>query len=252
MISLTLPNRKTALGMLALFALVSLLFAVSAFQAAAVKGTFDNTDQANIGIMALRLSDPTVYARDYVFQDTHLFEFYTPVYLGLVRGLTQRLGTYDRALAAITPMVLLVYLVGIFLFLYQITQNSLVSAWIGLISASQKVTIAATFWGVAGISTMMPRTLFLMVMPWLLLLWFLWLEEREWWKMPANISADVVAGGWAEAGKYRAVGAFGRSRHDGCVADIEQFCEQQFASGNRGGGDGRALCHLLRHLARTV
>lgn len=177
-------TKRTLFTFIIVAALFAAIITYSSYLTAISQATIDNSDQANIGIMALRLSDDTVYQRDYLFRETDLFQFYTPLFLNLVQLLTDLTGTYDLALTVMVPVVLFIYLVGMFLFLYQITQNSLVSSLVSLISSTHKGSIAATFWGVAGIGTIMPRTLFLMLVPWLLLLWFRWLEDSRCWKTP--------------------------------------------------------------------
>jgi hypothetical protein len=169
---------------LSLFALVTIAVGSIGFVRAATPHGYENTDQANIGTMVARHADPSLYARDYVFHDTRLFRFYTPAYLASIGTLVRWTGSFDAALATLAPVVLALYLIGSFLLLHEITRRSLPAAIISVVSAFPKATIAATFWGVAGADVVMPRTLFTMAIPWLVLSWFLWSEERTWWKLP--------------------------------------------------------------------
>ncbi len=77
-----------------------------------------SSDQVNIGVMVNKLINPELYSRDYVFKDTSLFEFYTPTFLNSVVTLTKLTGRFEYALAVFVPIMMLVYLVGMFLLLY--------------------------------------------------------------------------------------------------------------------------------------
>jgi hypothetical protein len=142
-------------------------------------GELGNSDQINIGIMELKLSDSTLFSRDYVFQDASLFAFYTPVFVSLTAFLKQLVGSFVSGLIVLMPVVMIVYLLGMFLLVYWFTRSGLIAFFISVVSSFPKWTIGATFWGVTGLETIMPRTLFLMFAPWLFLLFFLWLEDKR-------------------------------------------------------------------------
>jgi hypothetical protein len=80
---------------------------------------------------------------------------------------------------------MLIYLSGMYLLVFQVTQHHLVSLLIAIMSGFQRWSIGATFWGVTGVALVVPRTVFLMFAPWLLLFWFGWLHEKSYWKLPA-------------------------------------------------------------------
>ncbi|MCA9985879.1 MAG: hypothetical protein KDE59_16350, partial [Anaerolineales bacterium] len=67
---------------------------------------------------------------------------------------------------------------------WEFSRSWLATLLIPLISAEWKEAIGATFWGVAGIRSVMPRTLFLMLFPWLFWLFWRWRRDSRWWPLP--------------------------------------------------------------------
>lgn len=147
------------------------------------QGVLGNSDQANIGIMELKASNPALFARDYVFKDDTLFKFYTPAFISLIAFLKPLTGSFDKALAALMPFTITIYLAGMFYLCLEITNNEWVSLLISLLSAYPRWAVGVTFWGVAGLETMIPRTLFLMAFPWVVGWWYRRLGRVRWQQM---------------------------------------------------------------------
>ena len=141
-------------------------------------------DQTNIALIELRLSDDSLFQRDYAFADASAMTFYTPGFVGLMRQLREWTGRFEYGLASLVPIVMLTYLAGMALLTWQLTRSPLATLLVPLISAEWKEAIGATFWGVAGIRAVMPRTLFLMLFPWLFLLFWRWREDERLWPLP--------------------------------------------------------------------
>lgn len=177
------PSKKTFLVSLILFVLVTGYVTYDAFLTAWLESPGSSGDQTNIGIMELRLSDDSLYSRDYLFKDTTLFRFYTPVFISLTTALRHWTGSYFLGLAILVPISLLFYQVGMYLLTYQVTGNNLIAMLIALISSRRWWSIGVTYWGVAGINAMVPRSLFLMCVPWIILAWFTWLHDKSYWKL---------------------------------------------------------------------
>lgn len=144
----------------------------------------ENSDQVNIGIMVLKLSSPELFARDYAFSDARLFSFYTPGFLSLIRFLNGITRSYDVSLVVLVPVIMLTYLGGMFALVAYLTKNAWVAAFVAVVSSPRQWTAGSTFWGVTGLGAVMPRTLFTMLVPWLVLLVFTWAKDEERWKFP--------------------------------------------------------------------
>ena len=202
MITIQLPPRKNLWLALSIFIFFTAYHSYMGYRTAVLNPISEATDQTNIGLMELRLANDTLYQRDYLFQDTTLFRFYTPAFIALTTRLRQLTGSFAEGLALLQPVVIFTYLIGMYLLIYQVAPMSLVALLIAILSSFQRWSIAATFWGVTGLSLMMPRTIFLMVTPWLLLFWFAWLPQRSLWKLP------LVAFGIGLAGNLHPVSGF--------------------------------------------
>ena len=150
-----------------------------------------NSDQVNIGLMALKMSSPSLFSRDFAFSDPQLFAFYTPTYLAFVRFLNGLTGSYDLSIALLVPVVGLVYLGGMSFLVVRLTGSLWLGVLFAVISAIPQWTIGATFWGVVGLDTILPRTLYTMCLPWLFLAFFVLLERDRSW----HIASVALAGG---------------------------------------------------------
>jgi hypothetical protein len=141
-----------------------------------------SSDQVNVGVMVNKLLQPELYSKDYVFKDNSLFEFYTPIFLHSLSFLQAQTGQFEYALAVYIPMIMLGYLTGMFVFIFATTKNYLISASVAILSSFNHHAIAGTWWGLNGIEYVMPRSLFLLFVPWLFLLLYFWLDEKNWKK----------------------------------------------------------------------
>lgn len=141
-----------------------------------------SSDQVNVGVMVDKLLHPELYSKDYVFKDNSLFEFYTPTFLQSLSFLQAQTGKFEYALAVYIPVIMLGYLTGMFVFIFAVTKNYLISASVAILSSFNHHAIAGTWWGLNGIEYVMPRSLFLLFVPWLFLLLYCWLDEKNWKK----------------------------------------------------------------------
>jgi tetratricopeptide (TPR) repeat protein len=142
-------------------------------------------DQINIGVMVLKQSHPELFARDYMFRDTSLFQFYTPLFRWLVEQLMCVTRDYAIALLGLMPIIMFFYLTGMFVLVYSVTESILASILVALVSSLEWRGFPADAWGVTGLNTLMtPRALYAMLAPWLFLLMFRWLRDSQRWKLP--------------------------------------------------------------------
>lgn len=162
---LQLGQGLSAVAILSVFLLYALVNGVVAFAEIELR----NSDQINIGVMALAIADPEIFSRDYLFSDRSAFQFYTPFFISLANFLTAITGSYKNGLALLVPALILIYMLGMYRLVYSITEHRPVALFIAIISSPQQWSLGATFWGVADLSAIMPRTFFCTLAPWLVI-----------------------------------------------------------------------------------
>ena len=113
--------------------------------------------------------------------------FYTPSFIWLTKQLRAWTGQFDLGLAFLTPLIMMIYLTGMAYLTWHFSRSRLATLLIPLISAEWKEALGATIWGVAGIRAVMPRTLFLMLFPWLFWLFWRWRHDSRWWPLPLTL-----------------------------------------------------------------
>jgi len=154
---------------------------VGSFQLTALSG-----DQLNIGIMVLKQSRPELFAHDYAFKDMSLFRFYTPLWRWLIERIMGVTGDYAVSLLVLMPVIMFVYLAGMFVLAYYTTESVWAATLVSLISSLPWRGFPSDMWGVAGLqSVITPRGLFCMLAPWLFFLMFRWFRRADrWWQLP--------------------------------------------------------------------
>ena len=135
----------------------------------------------DLNVMATIVSkdmDPSLYSRDHLFSGAELYRLYTPLYRWIIAQAWQIGGAFEVGLALLVPPVLGVYLIGMFMLLWRVTQNSWLALGLTVASAHYHgLTMGAEVWAVGGSSEMMSRTLFIPAVP-LVMLMFLQIIER--------------------------------------------------------------------------
>lgn len=143
--------------------------------------TFPNNDPVAIGTALARAMNPALFVRDYAYHDLTLWTFYTPFPLWLMRTLWQALGSYELALAALMPVLLGVYVLGMYRLTLLVTRDRWVSLGVALISTAPRLSIGSELWGIAGAATVGPRTLFWAATPWLF--WIVFRRPAGGWRL---------------------------------------------------------------------
>jgi hypothetical protein len=136
-------------------------------------------DQIAIGTALTKDLDPSLFVRDYVYHDLSLWAFYTPFMLWLAKALWRVLGSYDLAIAALVPLVLAVYVVGMYRLVLAVSGDRLVSLVVALVSTAPRYSIGYEVWGVSGADGIGPRALFWAASPYLFWIMFR-LRARGW------------------------------------------------------------------------
>ena len=139
-----------------------------------------HNDQVSIGTAIAKDLNPALFARDYAYHDLSLWTFYTPFPLWLAKVLWQALGSYELALAALVPVLLGVYVLGMYRLAWLVCGNHWVSLAVALISAAPRSSIGSELWGLEGAHTVAPRALFWAASPWLF--WILFRQRARGWR----------------------------------------------------------------------
>lgn len=156
---------------------------------------FYSDDQRSNWLLAIRQSDPTFLQHDYAFGNPLFQGHYIPLYLLLLRGLLQLVGSVDGVMILLHSLMLPGYLIGMFVLLRYVTGNNLIAAFVAIVSALSRSSIAQEFWAATDMRAVMPRTAFLLAVPWLFLLLFRWLPGALAPSQPADLPRkDFTAG----------------------------------------------------------
>lgn len=128
-------------------------------------------DQYNILAICAKRDHPQLLRDDLIVGNPSDVAYYTPVFVNLVRVASLPDHNYLRGLNILLAVTSLVYMWGWWL-LFSVWGD----IWIAAISAFFVRGVlwppGNELWGIAGIWTMLPRTLFLALLPWVLWLWF--------------------------------------------------------------------------------
>jgi hypothetical protein len=125
--------------------------------------------------------NPHLFPRDHLFSGAELYRLYTPLYRWIVALAWQMGGAFEVGLALLVPPVLGIYLIGMFILLRRVSQNSWLALGLTVASAHYHgLTMGAEVWGVGGSSEMMSRTLFVPVVPFVMLMFLQIIEQPSW------------------------------------------------------------------------
>lgn len=143
-----------------LFAGVALWQGWSAYQ----RGDVLSGDQMLIVAGALKDADPSLYRIDPIF-GANQYQFNTPTFRAILVFL-MRLGLEVRAVHAVLLAISsFVYLCGMGWLIFEVTKNRLTSAMVAYASLFPYASAGSTYWGIAGLGAVVPRSVFLGFIP---------------------------------------------------------------------------------------
>ncbi len=143
----------------------------------------ENTDLNNVAVMITKDMNPTLFPTDFTFSEQSFYQAYTPLYRWVVGHLWQWSGNFESSLIWLVPAVLSVYLLGMFILLYQISGNAWIALGLTVIAAHYHDMMGAEVWGVGGATQMMARALFMAVLPYLALWFFFTVQKISFFKV---------------------------------------------------------------------
>lgn len=145
-----------------------------------------STDLHIVATMVTKDRDPGLYRRDNLFASDELYRLYTPFYRWLVDRVWRLAGTFEGGLVWLVPPVMAAYLGAMFALVRRVTGSGWAALAVAVLSAHYHDTMGAGVWGVGQASGMMPRVLFMPLIP-LLTLFFLKLLENPTWPRAAGL-----------------------------------------------------------------
>ncbi|MDP3183402.1 MAG: hypothetical protein Q8M54_11380 [Desulfobaccales bacterium] len=134
-------------------------------------------DQICLGTMIAKDLDPGLYPRDYAFKDNSLYRHYIPFFRQIMRSLTTLTGSFETALFSLVPVVVLVYVLGMALLLFRVSNSLWAALLITFFSIPYRPAPGGEIWGVGGLEFMLARTLATALTPYLFILFFNLLES---------------------------------------------------------------------------
>jgi hypothetical protein len=147
----------------------------------ALNPAITSTDLNMSATIVAKDQDASLYPRDNLFSDEALVRFYTPLYREIIARTWQLGGTFEAGLIWLVPPVLSLYLIAMFVLLRYVTGQSWIALALTVASAHYHDTMGAGVWGVGGSAELMPRALFMPVIPLLALIFLERLGERPDW-----------------------------------------------------------------------
>jgi hypothetical protein len=151
-------------------------------------------DQLVTGYTLLKQMNPALFVRDLFLKDESLIQFYVPGYMMLIRLVMALTGDYGMALVYLTPIVLLLYLTGMYALVFEVTKNPFIALLVALVSSFMAHTVGGEYWGAINVRFIVPRTVSLAFVPWLFLLAFRWLPGVRLWHLPLVAFLGGLAG----------------------------------------------------------
>jgi hypothetical protein len=149
-----------------------------------------NSDQINILAICIRQDNPDLLRGDLIVGNPADSSFYTPLYVWLVRKLSLPDHDYLRGLNILLAITSLVYMWGWWKLLLCWCEP-----WMAFLLSFLARGIlwppGNEFWGIAGLWTMVPRTIFLALLPWVL---WLWIAKRNtaWGRLGTAFAAGLT------------------------------------------------------------
>jgi len=160
------------------FALVvSLLFFVEGSRATV---SSLSADQFDILPMAAKRDNPALFPGDLIVGEIHDFEYYTPFFVNALRLTSLPDHDYLRGLNVLLLCTSLVYMFGWWQ-LFSVFGNRWLAAIAAFFARGILWPPGNELWGIAGPWTLVPRTIFCALLPFVLWAWFRWRGSLGAW-----------------------------------------------------------------------
>jgi hypothetical protein len=139
-----------------------------------------SSDQYNTLAICAKEDYPQFLEGDLTVGDIESVKYYTPAFVAAIRILSLPDHNYIRGLNNLTLITSLVYMWGWF-FLFSFWADKWIAGVAAFLVRGIMWPPGNELWGIAGIWTMVPRTPFLALLPWMLGGWLLWRRHKYKW-----------------------------------------------------------------------
>jgi len=139
-----------------------------------------SNDQYNIIPVCAKKDNPNLFQGDEIVGDLKGVSYYTPFFVDVIRVLALPDHNYFRGLNLLVLITTVVFMFGWWL-LFSLFGNNWVAAVGAFFFRGILWVPGNEFSGVAGIWTMVPRTVFLALLPWVIWLWFRYRRSSVGW-----------------------------------------------------------------------
>lgn len=139
-----------------------------------------NGDQVNILTICVKKDYPDRLPADLLAGDTKNLTYYIPAYVDLVRLFSLPDQDYTRGLSILLLLTSFLYMWGWWM-LFSIWGDKWTAAILAFFVRGIIWPPGNEVWGIAGLWSMLPRTLFLALLPWVLWAWFRLRRSRRGW-----------------------------------------------------------------------
>lgn len=133
-----------------------------------------SSDMHNIVPICMKMDNPSLFPDDLYLTDTNNFKFYTPFFVQTLRLFAEFVnGDYVLATNILLFLANLSFGIGWFLLLYRIFDNKFfIALFISVLMRGTVWLPMWEFWGISDLWTMMPRTLYIALLPFPFLILF--------------------------------------------------------------------------------
>jgi hypothetical protein len=148
-------------------------------------------DQLNILTVCVKMDRPELLQGDLVAGDVNNVRYYIPVFVTMVRLASLPDHNYLRGLNILLLLTSLTYMWGWWL-LFSVWSDKWLAAILAFLVRGIMWPPGNELWGIAGLWTMLPRTLFLALLPWVIWGWVRMRQSQKGWLLTC-FSSGVIA-----------------------------------------------------------
>lgn len=151
------------------------------------------SDQHNIASFAAAQEHPERYVNDMLLSDPINYQWYTPLYVAIIKYLTRFTGSYAVTFMGLIIPTVTLFLSGTYFLLRYLTNYRLLSAGLAFIFTVVFIKIPlGDHWAIIGVEHMRPNNQFLALLPWILLLAIWSRNHIMFWPLVGACSAFLL------------------------------------------------------------
>ncbi len=174
------PTTPIPLKIQGIFLLTALLLALGFSLYSSYRHPPLKDDQINLGSMDNQEADPTLYNRDYLFQDNSFYHTYQPVFRGMLRFARKFTGSFENGLIVLVGVGVFLYAYGWSWLSWRLTGSVWAALFFAFITIPYRVSPPGEIWGLGTPEGFLGRTPIVAISPYLFLMMFAWLQRPDY------------------------------------------------------------------------